>query len=355
MGLDLNMSVLLRDWIARYGITGPLLTLGVQHLDYTPAQLARAFAVPLTDGGRAGVALAPDMFKLCGIDEILTLDISNYEGADIVFDLNRPDPPSNQLSRFGCIVNGGTIEHVFHIPNALATISRMLRPGGVIIHQIPTHNWVDHGFYQINPTLLFDYYTAAGFEILESVGLLSDPDRRLDCQIIPVLPGTFGHGVRGGLGAQALLCLFAARKSPNARDEVVPIQSLYSRDPARPPSTLRWFGPITMRDGLRTSEATHDEFVLGPFEPDNGLAWYTTVPSDFPDGDTVSVPTRSPVVLFEDNALLGPPHMSHDTIRRRGGGAYSHWNRGVYLSTPDGSDPNTNGRTYIARISKVVD
>jgi hypothetical protein len=354
MGLDLNMSVLLRDWIARYCITGPLLTLGVQDLNYTPAQLARAFSVPVADQDSTGVALATDMFKLCGIDETLTLDVSDYEGADIIFDLNRSDPPPSQLSRFGCIVNGGTIEHVFHIPNALAAISRMLRPGGVVIHQVPTHNWVDHGFYQISPTLLFDYYGAAGFEILESVGLLFDPDQRLGCQIIPVLPGTFGQGIRGGLGAQALLCLFAARKAPNARDEVVPIQSLYSHDPVRPPPTLRWFGPITMRDGLRTSETTHDEFVLGPFEPDTGLAWYASVPADFPGGDTDSGPTRSQALLFEDNALLGPPHMSHEKIRRHGGGAYSHWNRGVYLSTSDGSDPNRNGRIYIARIPKIV-
>src|SRR5579863_421637 len=116
MGLDLNMSVLLHDWITRHGITGPLLTLGVQDLDYTPAQLARAFSMPVVDQDRAGVALASEMFRLCGIDETVTLDVSDYQGADIIFDLNRPEPPAGQLSRFGCIVNGGTIEHVFHIP-----------------------------------------------------------------------------------------------------------------------------------------------------------------------------------------------------------------------------------------------
>jgi hypothetical protein len=145
-----------------------------------------------------------------------------------------------------------------------------------------------------------------------------------------------------------LLRMFAAPKCPDARDDVVPVQSLYSRNPMRAPPTLRWFGPLTMRDGLRTSETEHDEFLLGPFQPDDGLAWHASVPPNFPDGDTDNAPIRSFALLFEDNTLLGPPHTSHDTNRHRGRGAYSHWNRCFLLSTLDGSDPNTNGRTYIS-------
>lgn len=351
MGLDLNMSMLLRDWIARYGIVGPLLTLGVQSLNYAREELSRALGTPIGDRDRPQVT-AREFFEHCGIAETLSLDFSDYEGADIILDLNNPDIPDQLRSRFGCILNGGTIEHVFHIPNALATISRMLRPNGIVIHQIPVHNWVDHGFYQLCPTLLFDYYSAARFEILESLGLLFQANRRGDSEVIPVLPGTFGYGHCGAFGTRALLCLFAARKRTDALDAVVPIQSLYASAPVRPPATLRWFAPFAMQDGLRIRETSFDEITLGPFSQENGLAWQAPLPSGFPNGDTIDAPARSPLVLFEDDALLGPPHMSHDLVRSRGKGAYSHWGGRIIFSTSDGSDPNTNGRAYIARISR---
>lgn len=49
----------------------------------------------------------------------------------------------------------------------------------------------------------------------------------------------------------------------------------------------------------------------------------------------------------EDGYLLGPGNAVHDTIRQSGGGAYSIWKNFVYFSTSDGSDPRTNGRSYV--------
>jgi hypothetical protein len=44
--------------------------------------------------------------------------------------------------------------------------------------------------------------------------------------------------------------------------------------------------------------------------------------------------------------LPGPPNALHDDIRQAGNGAYSFWHAYVYFSTPDHSDPTTNGRHY---------
>ena len=56
--------------------------------------------------------------------------------------------------------------------------------------------------------------------------------------------------------------------------------------------------------------------------------------------------SSSPLRLYENDALLGPPHAPHFDIRNRGGGAYSHWKGELYFSTSDNSDPNQNGRRY---------
>ena len=57
----------------------------------------------------------------------------------------------------------------------------------------------------------------------------------------------------------------------------------------------------------------------------------------------------SAIRLYEDGLQLGPPHASHDEIRRSGAGRYSHWNGRLYFSTSDGSDPRVNGRRYEVR------
>ena len=66
-------------------------------------------------------------------------------------------------------------------------------------------------------------------------------------------------------------------------------------------------------------------------------------------GDSVDAGKASSLHLFEDGKRLGPPHIVHAVIADVGGGAYSHWDAAVIFSTPDDTDPRTNGRTYEAR------
>ena len=55
---------------------------------------------------------------------------------------------------------------------------------------------------------------------------------------------------------------------------------------------------------------------------------------------------RSTLVLMEDGRPLGPAHTSGNVVRAQGGGRYTHWKDVLIFSTPDNSDPNTNGRAY---------
>jgi hypothetical protein len=75
--------------------------------------------------------------------------------------------------------------------------------------------------------------------------------------------------------------------------------------------------------------------------PINIGANYAFVPTDS-DGAFL----RSQLILYQDSRPLGPAHSRHDDIRHLGGGAYSHWKEQLYFSTPDGSDPRTNGHAY---------
>jgi|ERR1041385_2467400 hypothetical protein len=90
----------------------------------------------------------------------------------------------------------------------------------------------------------------------------------------------------------------------------------------------------------------------GPFARFNlsGFAYVARVHQlnqlgDLPDSD------RSPVMLYEDNRVLGPAHSLHDDVANSGGGRFSHWKDiGIVFSTSDNTDPNSNGRTYWAVV-----
>lgn len=57
------------------------------------------------------------------------------------------------------------------------------------------------------------------------------------------------------------------------------------------------------------------------------------------------------LMLFEDDVLLGPAHSTHNTIAVQGRGMYSDWGTYLYFSTPDNTDPRTNGRTYTVKTN----
>jgi lysophospholipase L1-like esterase len=54
----------------------------------------------------------------------------------------------------------------------------------------------------------------------------------------------------------------------------------------------------------------------------------------------------SEAVVYEDGIPLPGAHTSHDSIRKDGGGKYSHWQTELYFSASDNSDPRSNGRKY---------
>jgi hypothetical protein len=75
---------------------------------------------------------------------------------------------------------------------------------------------------------------------------------------------------------------------------------------------------------------------------DSGHCYIAKVPAHL----TSDADGTSRLVVYEDGVPLPKPHASHDEIRKRGEGAYSHWKDEIYLSTSDNSDPRTNGRRY---------
>ena len=100
-----------------------------------------------------------------GATSVTVLDASPYEGADTIHDMNHPVPPSWH-GRYDAIVDGGTLEHIFNVPNAFTNIADMLKAGGTVFLNTPANNMMGHGFYQFSPELMFRIFSEEnGFAI----------------------------------------------------------------------------------------------------------------------------------------------------------------------------------------------
>lgn len=109
-------------------------------------------------------------FKCWGVPEVRVLDISAFEGADLIFDLNSSELPAAYKEKFDLVIDGGTTEHIFNVANCMNNLAGMVKKGGYIYHMLPCAGWVDHGFYSFSPTFFLDYYGQNSFQI-EDVSL----------------------------------------------------------------------------------------------------------------------------------------------------------------------------------------
>ena len=84
--------------------------------------------------------------------ERVAIDFHGTESA-LRLDLNQ----TIDLSRtFDIVTNLGTAEHIFNVHQTFKTIHDHTAPKGLMIHGLPFSGWVDHGFYNFNPTFYWD-------------------------------------------------------------------------------------------------------------------------------------------------------------------------------------------------------
>lgn len=82
------------------------------------------------------------------------IDASDYEGANIVHDLNLPIPVELR-ERYDLVWDGGTLEHIFNFPVAVLNAMQMVKIGGHLFVATPANNQCGHGFYQFSPDSFF--------------------------------------------------------------------------------------------------------------------------------------------------------------------------------------------------------
>ena len=92
----------------------------------------------------------------------LAIDISPYEGADVIADMSSPIH-DDLFSRFDFIFDGSCLDNIFNPAEAIMNISKMLRPGGrVMLCNHATH--FNAPYTCFSPGWFFDYFVANKYD-----------------------------------------------------------------------------------------------------------------------------------------------------------------------------------------------
>ena len=158
MGIIFSNAVLLAQ--ARQAGVRFDRTLTIGHLNQYLSQqqiqrLADRFGAHLDSRELATQVYVEKLFQqLLGAHQISSLDCSEFEQCDIVHDLNYP-VESIWRQQFDVVIDGGSLEHVFNFPVAIANCMNMVKPGGSLFVFTMANNHMGHGFYQFSPELFY--------------------------------------------------------------------------------------------------------------------------------------------------------------------------------------------------------
>lgn len=181
-------------------------------------------------------------FSAFGFETIESVDIdASRDNSTHAYDLNRPGMVESLGRQYDLVVDGGALEHVFDVRNALLNIADAVRIDGFVIQILPGNNTFDHGFYQFSPTLFKDWYEANSYRVcaIQVMELRSNPysppdtpfDERFDThRFFDYDPWLMAKCSFGKLHDGVYFNMACAQKCAGSLRDVAPQQYLFSKN-----------------------------------------------------------------------------------------------------------------------------
>ena len=185
MGVDyvgLQAISLALQWCEKFHIA---LTLGRQNLNVNYSAVKNSFNQLglVTPAGDIMQPYCESLLRHLGFDNVVSLDANSYENATIIHDMNKPIISD---MKYDFIFDGGTIEHIFNIPQVCQNIIDILEIGGILCSCTTNNNYSGHGFYQFSPELFLKTFSEPyGMKIINMFLAEVDSPHR---QWIPIQP-----------------------------------------------------------------------------------------------------------------------------------------------------------------------
>lgn len=251
MGLDrVNAEMLLFE-AAYKPITGKVLTIGRQTIGLTAPEaknLILEYGLPLlhdageldsrTVGWNQAKEYITDIsfFKMFSNAEVHALDVIDYEGAEVICDLNSPISHTYK-ENYDFIVNGSCLDNIFDPATSIKNISELLKPGGRVYH-FEWGNSHAAAYLKFSPDWFLDYYAINNFK---------------DCKVyIRYSPNSVGVNIDGTKTSQF------AQRSSNALeifhfDPLRVINGIVGYDDSNISAFGRWYVEVIAEKGQQST------------------------------------------------------------------------------------------------------
>jgi hypothetical protein len=166
--------------------SGVACTFGRQTMAWSPAETIAQFAArgveprlrdeisvdrQTTNALRDGNSriLDASFFEMLGFDRFMSVDVSDFEGAEVITDLNSPLDPRYENS-CDLLVDGSLLDNIFDPVTGLRNAARLVRPGGRLL-LINRGNYTKRPggipYLQFTGVWFYDFFAINGFSDLQ--------------------------------------------------------------------------------------------------------------------------------------------------------------------------------------------
>lgn len=237
--------MLIREHLYR-PITGNILTLGRQTIamtyedaievmmqeGFSPSQnISEKINVVCDQNTRFGKGSNfisdNSFFQLIGINKVSSMDVTSYEGADIIHNLNYPIPTS-LYGQYDFIIDGGTFDHLFDLRVAFENVVKLLKPDGRILQWNAASNYTGAAYLSLGPDFFHDYYVLNKFNDCKVYVVKIDSMDQLDKWDFYEFDGSVNYGHFMSHNLQ--LSFVIAEKSSASTWDKMPVQIQYRDD-----------------------------------------------------------------------------------------------------------------------------
>jgi SAM-dependent methyltransferase len=224
-------------------ISGDVLFIGRQTTYFTPQELvgilsAHGHAVDVSaievdrsttnrQSGYERKELVTDrsIFRAIGVNSVRALDVSAYEGAEIIHDLNTP-LPRELCGSADFVVDGSTLDNVFDPATALRNMAALLRPGGRLV-TINAYTSQQTAYTLCSPPWYFDYFVENGFADCRVYVVVAPPGRTNVFWLDPGYVAYDRHGTFRFTARGNVFILAFAERGASSTTHRSPVQQCY--------------------------------------------------------------------------------------------------------------------------------
>lgn len=195
------------------------------HPDPAAIEIDKSTINRLAAYGTSELVTDRSIFHSLGIDNVLALDVSDYEGAEILHNLNEPLPDHLKgITDF--VIDGSTLDNTFNPALTLRNYAELLRPNGRFI-AVNSYGVYETAYAIMPPMWYVDYFVENKFRDCKAYVSMFDDGRtntffvNLDYlkdhrQNMSRLPSPYQNS-----------CIIFAEKGENSTSATIPTQQHY--------------------------------------------------------------------------------------------------------------------------------